>query len=101
MPFEVERSRCELDKVLVPYPADLVGGVVLVLGEPKFAFFANDIEDLGGVSVKRRIQSIIIKTNLPSNIGQVRVTCFPSGPINVELVHTCSEEDNNKFFHAT
>lgn len=55
MPFEAERLRCQLDKVLVPYPADLVGGVVLVLGEPKFAFFANNIKDLGWVSVKRRI----------------------------------------------
>lgn len=87
--------------MLVPYPADLVGRVVLVLGKPKLAFFANDVEDLGeGVSAKCGIQSIVRKTNLSSNIGQIRVTCFSSSPINVELIHTCSEEDNNEFFHA-
>lgn len=38
--------RGKFDKVLVPYPSDLVGGVVLVFRKPKLAFFSNDIEDL-------------------------------------------------------
>lgn len=32
--------------MLVPYPADQVVGVVLVLGKPELAFFANDVENL-------------------------------------------------------
>lgn len=38
--------RGKFDKVLVPYPSDLVGGVVLVFRKPKLAFFSNDIEYL-------------------------------------------------------
>jgi len=34
--------------VLVPYPADQVVGVVLIFGEPEFAFFADNVEDLEG-----------------------------------------------------
>ena len=43
---EGEASRGQLDEVLVPYPADQVVGVILVLREPELAFFADDIEDL-------------------------------------------------------
>jgi hypothetical protein len=38
--------RGQLDKMLVPDPADLVRRVILILGEPKFPFFANDVKDL-------------------------------------------------------
>ena len=41
-----EASGGQLDKVLIPYPADQVVSVILVLREPELAFFANDIEDL-------------------------------------------------------
>lgn len=41
-----EGSGCQLDKMLVPNPADQVGGVVLILCKPKLAFLADDIEDL-------------------------------------------------------
>lgn len=36
----------ELGEVLVPDPANLVGGVVLVFSEPKLAFLGHNIEDL-------------------------------------------------------
>ena len=32
--------------MLVPYPADLVRGVVLILGKPKLPLFANHVEYL-------------------------------------------------------
>ena len=37
----------QLDKMLVPYPADQVVRVILILRQPELALFANDIEDLG------------------------------------------------------
>ena len=39
-------SRRELSKVFVPDPADLIRMVVLVLGQPELALFADDVEDL-------------------------------------------------------
>ena len=41
-----EASGGQLDKVLVPYPADQVVRVILILREPELALFANDIENL-------------------------------------------------------
>ena len=38
--------RSQFGKMLVPDPADRVGGIVLVLRKPEFAFFADDVEDL-------------------------------------------------------
>lgn len=43
-------SRGQFGKVFVPDPADLVGGIVLILREPEFALFADDVEDLEGSS---------------------------------------------------
>lgn len=37
--------------MLVPYPANQVIRVVLVLGKPKLALFTNDIENLEDMSV--------------------------------------------------
>ena len=42
----VEDSGGQFDKVLVPYPADHVVRVILILRQPELALFANDIEDL-------------------------------------------------------
>lgn len=39
-------SRGQLDEVLVPYPADQVVSVILILRKPELALLANDIEDL-------------------------------------------------------
>lgn len=39
-------SRCEFGKVFGPDPADLVGGIVLILRQPEFALFADDVKDL-------------------------------------------------------
>jgi hypothetical protein len=39
----VWQDACE---VFLPYPSDRVGGVVLILREPEFAFLSNNIEDL-------------------------------------------------------
>ena len=33
-------------EVLLPYPTESVGRIVLVLREPEFAFLGDDIEDL-------------------------------------------------------
>ena len=38
--------RRELDKMLVPYPADLIRGVILVFGKPKLSFFADNVKYL-------------------------------------------------------
>ena len=39
-------SRGQLDKMLVPYPANQIIRVVLVLCKPKLAFLTNDVENL-------------------------------------------------------
>ena len=41
-----EVSGGQLDEVLVPYPADQVVRIILILREPELALFADDIEDL-------------------------------------------------------
>ena len=33
-------------EVLLPYPAESVARIILVLGEPEFAFLGDDVEDL-------------------------------------------------------
>lgn len=43
---EGEASGGKLDEVFVPYPADQVVRVILILCEPELALFADDIEDL-------------------------------------------------------
>lgn len=48
-----EASGGQLDEVLVPYPADQVVRVILVLREPELTLFADDIEDLRSKSVPR------------------------------------------------
>ena len=40
------RSGGQLDKVFVPDPPDQISAVILVLGKPELAFFADDIEHL-------------------------------------------------------
>ena len=43
---EGEASGGQFDEVLVPYPADQIIRVILILREPELALFADDIEDL-------------------------------------------------------
>ena len=48
-----EVSGGQLDEVLVPYPANQVVRVILILREPELTLFADDIEDLRGKLVPR------------------------------------------------
>ena len=81
--------------MLVPYPANQVVDVVLVLCKPKFALFTNDIENLRDTSVwLQRTIAHSISTHLSSNVGQIRVSSFFPGSIDIEFVNTGSEEDH-------
>ena len=51
--------RGQFDEMLVPYPPNLTGGVILVFGKPKFSFLANNVKDLGNVS--SCVQCIVLK----------------------------------------
>ena len=51
--------------MLVPDPADQVVRVILILGKPELAFFADDIEDLKG-QVSTALNHWLDKTRLTS-----------------------------------
>lgn len=55
----------QFDKVFVPYPANCLLRVVLVFGKPKFAFFSNDIKDLGKAIISSLIDPFDVKGFVP------------------------------------
>ena len=66
--------------MLLPDPAQTIGRVVLVLRKPQLALLRDDIEDLA------------------LYVGEVRVSTFLAGFVDVELEERCGDEEDRCVF---
>ena len=109
--------RSQFGKMLVPDPADRVGRIVLVLREPEFTFFADDVEDLEekhkyvsyglypndneyGRIGEVRFEKKSEMTNLSSNVSKIRITRLASRTVDVKFINTSRKEQHVEFTNS-
>lgn len=79
--------------MLVPYPSNLIRGVVLILRQPELPFFADHVEYLDIIkSAEFRFNCPDRVSYLSSDISQVWIASLFPRAVDVKLIHTGSQE---------